>query len=234
MSGIIPKEEAGDFTRWQIGSFDTPATARPKARPPAPPPEPVKVDTTPQLQLPTEEELARIHEEARAAGYQTGYDAGLAEGLKTAEDRISQATATEAAQIATLTESLQRSLEQLDQDVADHLLALATEIAAQVIRGTLKLREDALLPVVREAIAALPIHHAHVTLRLHPDDAERVRKLMGEQLAQSGTQVLEDNDMAPGGCIVRAGNCEVDAAIETRWKRVLETIGMAPEKWTSN
>lgn len=240
MSGIIPKEQLGGFTRWQISDFDgrkresnpQPATLRPTEPAPlmATPPAPAPVfEEVPAIALPTAEELERIYEEARASGYQAGFDEG-----RQAADSAARATAEEQArQFGSLLDSLRQSLQQLDQDVADQLLGLATEIAAQVLRGSIAGRQDVLLPVVREAIAALPIHHAHITLRLNPKDAGRVKELLGEQFAQTGTQIIEDAAVSPGGCHVRAGASEVDATIETRWKRVIEAIGATPQAWLS-
>lgn len=235
MSGIIPKEDAGSFQRWQIGSFDTPGTPRPQAQdlPVAAPPKPEDIGEPVAFELPTAEAIERIHEEARTSGYQAGYDAGYAEGRQAGEEAAREAATGQAERLLSMAESLRQSLGEFDHAVAGELLSLATAIAAQIVGGTLKVREDALLPVVREAIAALPVNHSHVVLRLHPEDAANIRALLGEQLTQTGTQLVEDSDISPGGCIVRAGSSEIDATIETRWKRVLETIGATPEAWTS-
>jgi len=233
MSEIIPKEKQASFQRWQLSSFDQPKPA--PASPPAPqitsetsiePP----VEEIPQFSLPTAEDIERIHEEARNTGYQDGYE----EGRKTAEQACHETARTEAERFFKLTDSLQKALDELDQNVAEQLLALATEVAAQVIRSSISVKTDLLLPIIREAITALPVHHTHLSLRLNPLDAELVRPLLGEQLAQSGAQIIEDSEISPGGCQVRAGSSEVDATIETRWKRVLEAIGTEPQAWLNN
>jgi len=88
-----------------------------------------------------------------------------------------------------------------------------------------------LLPVIREAISALPIHHAHIALHLNPVDAPHIRNRIGEQFNQTGGQIIEDAEITVGGCLVKAGASEVDATTETRWKRVLEAIGVDPQDW---
>lgn len=233
MSGIIPKEEGGTFQRWQIDSFDTPGTAFRRA-PAAPAPAPVKtptpapkIETPPPIPLPTAEEIERIHEEARDAGYREGYEAGQRAG----EEAGQAAAKTQAEEFQRLYENFRQALSVMDQEVAEQLLALSIEIASQVVRGAIAVKQDLLQPIVREAIAALPIHHTHLSLRLNPSDAAKIRPLIGEQLAQSGAQIVEDPEITPGGCLVRAGTSEVDATIETRWKRVLEAIGTNPQEW---
>ncbi|MFZ2267901.1 MAG: flagellar assembly protein FliH [Azonexus sp.] len=228
MSEIIPKEKLVGFQRWQIDSFDQPKPAaapalQATAETSAPQPE----EAAPQFSLPTADDIERMHEEARTTGYQDGYE----EGLRSGEQACRDAAKAEAERFRGLTDGMQKALDELDQNVAEQLLALATEIAAQVIRSSISLKGDLLLPIIREAITALPLHHTHLNLRLNPQDAALVRPLLGEQLAQSGTQIIEDSEISPGGCQIRAGSSEVDATIETRWKRVLEAIGAEPQAW---
>jgi flagellar assembly protein FliH len=229
---IIPKEELANFQRWQAGSFDKkPATS------PAPAPvvaeaavraaAPVAEAAPPTSQLPTAEEIESIHETARAQGY----EAGLAEGKAAGEHLAVEAAEANAQRFNALLENLKLSLKGLDQTVADQLLALAIEIAAQLTRGSISAKTDILLPIIREAITTLPMHHAHVVLRLNPVDAENVRTLLGDEFAQTGTQIVEDHEVSLGGCLLEAGSSEVDASIETRWKRVLEAIGTEPQAW---
>lgn len=224
---VIPKEDLGSYQRWQLGSFDrqpAPAAA------PQPAAEPVLTPASspePELRLPTAEDLERMLEDARSQGYATG----LAEGREAAAAEARLAGEEFAARYGALIGGLQQSLRELDQSVAEELLGLAVEIAGQITRAHIAVREDALLPIIREAIASLPMHHAHITLRLNPADAADVRRLMGDELSQSGTQIIEDKSISSGGCLLQAGTCEIDATLETRHKRVLETIGAEPQAW---
>lgn len=228
MSGYIPKEELGSFQRWQIDSFDRPAAS--KAPPPKPAPAapaPAIEEPAPQHPQPDPAELARIHEAARAQGYEEGYEAGRQAG-----EQLGQELAiAQMQQLASLNENFRQAITGMEQEVADQLLNLAVEIAAKMVGSAINVKDDLLQPIVREAIAALPLHHTHVTLRLNPEDAEKVRQHMGEQLAQQSTQIVEDSGISPGGCLVRSGASEIDATIETRWKRVLEAIGVEPREW---
>ncbi|MDR1995076.1 flagellar assembly protein FliH [Azonexus sp.] len=229
----ISRKEPVSFRRWEADSFDQKKPEPPPAAPPRPEePPPAAVPTTkpepePALRLPTAEDIERLREEARAAGYA----AGLAEGRTTAAEENRLIAVETARQFGELTDNLKHSLEQLDQTVAEQLLALAVEIAAQVTRGQIAVREDALLPVVREAITALPLSHGEMTLRLNPADAANLHRLLGDELSQDGMQIVEDDSISIGGCLLQAGTSEIDARIETRWKRVLETIGAAPRAW---
>lgn len=212
MSGFIPKEKLTAYQRWELAAFDEAERTSQTAEP---------VDAPPEIVLPTAEDIERIHSEAQEAGYaaghSTGYEAGLAEARAQAD------------QIAALGDNLRQQLQLLDQEVSESLLAVAIETARQVLRQSLKLRPELLLPVVREAIASLPLHHGHPALFLTPSDAALVRQHLGEQLSHNGWRILEDSSLTCGGCRIESGASEVDATLETRWRRVLEAIGTSAD-----
>lgn len=231
MSGYIPKEHLDAYRRWQVESFDPPPPEPEEPPLPPPEPEPELVDDGSELVanigLPTAEDIERIHNEAHQAGYQTGFDEGREEGYRQGVE----AAQAEAQRIAALADNVENALAAIDQSVADEVLALALEVAHQVLHGAVAARPDHLLPVIREAMTALPLHHGHVSLHVNPAEAELVRQHLGEQFLHSGWRIVEDREIEAGGCFIRAGSSEVDATIQTRWKRVLEAIGANPEAW---
>ncbi|MBS1159878.1 MAG: Flagellar assembly protein FliH [Proteobacteria bacterium] len=228
MSGIIPKDQLANCQPWQIGSFDRkPMPQGAPSSAPAPTVQPPAGEAVALPVLPTAEEIEKIYEEARGSGYQAGFDEGRVAGEQAGRESVQ----LEAERISALVSNLQKALRDVDQTVAEQLLDLALEVAAQLTRGSIKADNAALLPIVREAIAALSIHHTHITVHLNPTDAALVRARIGEQLTQSGSQIIEDAEITRGGCLVKAGASEVDATIETRWKRVLEAIGVEPQNW---
>jgi flagellar assembly protein FliH len=154
-----------------------------------------------------------MRDEARQEGYKAGYAAGQA---------AAQAEANRLADAAT---SLEQALAEFDQQVADELLALATEIARQVVREEISARPDTIVKVVQEALAQLP--HQHATIFLHPDDASLVRSYVGDALAHAGHRLLEDARLSPGDCILESGSSQSDATLATRWRRVIETLGLS-------
>jgi flagellar assembly protein FliH len=195
-----------DCRPWQPAEFGSGRAAR--VQPAAASPQSVR--------LPTADEVEQIHQEAHRAGYAAGYEEG------TARARV------EALQLHTLAENLGRALGELDQQVADELLALAAEIARQVVREAVATKHQVMLAVVREALAQLP--HQHAAIHVNPGDLQLMRQHIGEQLTHGGHRLFEDPSVARGGCRIEAGGSQIDATIETRWRRVLEGIGK-PDEW---
>jgi flagellar assembly protein FliH len=66
----------------------------------------------------------------------------------------------------------------------------------------------------------------HPRLILHPDDATLVREQLGDQLSQSDWKIHEDAQIKRGGCRIEANGSEIDASMETRWQRIVATIGL--------
>ena len=225
MSSNVPKENLTAYQRWELAAFDEAeqaAALEPRLAPtPAKPGSPVERDDATPLVLPTAGEIERMHIDA----HQQGYAAGHAEGIAAARDS--------AARIDAVMTSLQQALGELDQQVAEQLLATAVEIASQMLRQSLRVKPELLLPVVREAIATLHPHLGHPALFAHPDDAALIRKHLGDQLTQNNWRIIEDGTLSSGGCRVELGASEVDATLETRWRRVIESIGISQE-WLSD
>ena len=230
MTNWIPKEKLTAYQRWEVAAFDEqerttaapPPTALPTSQPPENPPvevalEPESEPQEPPLALPTAAAIERMHREAHASGYADGYQEG------------SLAAQAGVARITILMDHLQQALAGIDQAVADQLLALAIEIANQVLRQSLRVQPDLLLPIVKEAVTTLHAHHGQPLLFVHPDDAMLVRSHLGDQLSHNHWRIVEDATLTAGGCRVELGESEVDATVETRWRRVIEAIGVSDE-----
>lgn len=201
---IIPKENLTAWQRWELGSFDqkrSAAGALPKAA---------------GGQLPTADDIERIHRDAHKQGYDAGYEEG------TARVRM------EAMRLHTLVEQLEAALTVFDRQVAEELLGLSLEVARQVVRQTIAARPNLILDVVRDALAQLP--HQHAAIYLHPEDVSLVRSYLGEQLAHAGHRIFEEATLSRGGLRMEAGGSHLDASVAGRWRRVLEGIG-ADEDW---
>lgn len=193
------------WERWELASFDVETQAANVAAEAAD-----AQARAAQAEL-DREEIERICAEARQEGRQAGYAAGQA------------AARAEAERLARAADELEQALKGFDQHVADELLALAIEIARQVVRREVTVQSDAILQVVHDALAQLP--HQHATIYLNPDDASLVRSYAGDALAHAGHRILEEARLKPGDCLLESGSSQIDATTATRWRRVVENLG---------
>ncbi len=163
--------------------------------------------------LPTAAEMERVHQQAREEGRAAGYQ----EGRKRGE--------ADAQRLAALLASAQAGLSQLDQAVADQLLALALEIARRIVSEALAARPELICPVVQEAVRCLPEFEQPVRILLHPEDAALVQSQLAAQAAAGGWLIAADGAIERGGCRLRTATTEVDATLSGRWQRVLAALG---------
>ncbi|QID17259.1 flagellar assembly protein FliH [Nitrogeniibacter mangrovi] len=217
-------QAAGAYRRWDPPSFDAPPEPEPapvELDSPEPPPEPEtfepEADAEPPFKLPTAEDIERIHDEARKEGYAAGYEEATARGRM------------EALQLHTLVENLDAAMTQLDQDVAEEVLALSLEVARQMVQHSMHEHPAMVVDVVREALHHLP--QGRALIHLNPEDASLVREYLGEQLKHNEHRLVEDDTVARGGCRVEAAGSMVDATVQTRWRRIMENLGRDDTEW---
>ena len=209
----------------------SPPGASPAAAPASVPP--AELSLPPDFHLPTAEEIERMHEEVRAAGFAEGREAGHAEGLEAGRaEGYAEGKAhaeAEAARLTSLADGLDEALHAFDNEVAEEIMALAIEMARRMVRITLAEHPDTVLETVRSALLQLPQGHAQI--HLHPDDMALVRQHLGEQLSHGGHRLQEDARLQRGECRIDGQGAQVDATLETRWRRVLESIGHDRARW---
>ena len=203
------------WERWELASFDEETKKLSLVHPHNPAEEKVFA-----VRLPTATEIEQIMQQAREEGFAKGKDEGFQTGFKEGQKQ----PLAEAQRLAQAASKLERALDELDATVADELLALAVEIAREVIRQELTSNPASLLNVVHEALEELP--HQHAVIYLHPEDAELLRFHLGDQLAHGGHRIHEDLELARGDCVLEAGGTQVDATVAMRWRRVLDGLGI--------
>jgi len=166
------------------------------------------------VMLTTADQVEKIHQQAQQEGRQAGYD----EGRKRA--------AAEAARLSQVMAAFTRETADLDQQLAQGTLDLALEVARQLLRTALDVKPDLILPVIQEAMRSMAMMGDERYLRLHPEDAKLVRQHMDEMLGSSGWKIVEDAAVPRGGCRTSTAQGELDATLDTRWRKIVATLGV--------
>ncbi|MCX8049936.1 MAG: flagellar assembly protein FliH [Methylohalobius sp.] len=171
------------------------------------------------------EGYAKGSQEGYQAGYDKGFQQGYREGKEKAEGQAKaqaeQALASEVAYLRQLMKALIDPLEQVDAQVEQELIALAMLTAKHLIRRELKTDPGQIVAVVREALALLPVARRHVTLVLHPKDAELVRGALDLGQSKVAWKIVEDPTLTRGGCRVETETSRIDATVENRLSAVI-------------
>jgi flagellar assembly protein FliH len=177
----------------------------------------------------SEEELEAIREAARQQGYAEGFEAGQSNGHASGyEDGLALGRAEAAAELThlqSIAASFGDAVTQADEAIAADVLELALHLAKNMVRTAFQVRPELILPVVREAVDYLPTLQQPALLILNPEDALIVRGSIGHELEKSGWRIIEDGNMARGGCRIDTASNQIDAQIASRWQRLSHALG---------
>ncbi|HSI21459.1 MAG TPA: flagellar assembly protein FliH [Methylophilaceae bacterium] len=187
--------------------------------------EPVALDAVDvdvqQVKLPTAEALEDIHRQAHQEGYDLGYSEGQAAGYRQGAAKSEE----EFLHLKELLASVEDAIQQFGKSTSEELLSLSLEISKQILRQSLKVRPELLLPIVRNVMESIPQHSQHPHLHLHPEDAVLVKTHMQNEIALGGWKIVEDQRIARGGCRIETTAAEIDATLANRWERLAVALG---------
>ena len=172
--------------------------------------------TAPAPPTPPAEDPQAVRERAYREAYAAGLEAGRAAG--------SAELAARAAQFDALCGALARPLAEVGTALEAELAALVTTLVRHLVRRELRADPSAIVAVVRDAVALLPVSQQRPRIHLHPDDAALVRELLHLEGEERAWSLIEDPAVSRGGCRVRTEDSAVDATLETRLARLCATV----------
>jgi flagellar assembly protein FliH len=155
-----------------------------------------------------EQRLARLEREA----YEKGFEQGRKDGMALEKRQMEE----QGKQLAALIEALGRLKEQIYTQAERELVKLSLAIAKKIIRSEVKAGNHLIEEPIRSAMKLL-VDRSHVRIRISPADMEEVTRLVPALAAgaQAGRlQIVEDNAVERGGCILETGFGSVNAGIE--------------------
>ena len=148
---------------------------------------------------------------------------GMEEGRREAAALLEGERVALKALIASMNEVMQ----DFEQSLANDVLSMSLELAKLIIRQSLRVKPEAIIAVVREAVESLPGVSDQTVLLVHPADAVLIRMVAENDraLGELPWKIVEDEHIERGGCRLETPTTEVDATLETRWRRVLAALG---------
>ena len=190
----------------------------------SPPPQPDRLfvlQPEPQPTLPEpapqEDEGAKL-EELRRQAFEDGYRDGRSQGEKDARKEL----AGELEKLQALARSVREALAQGIEGVEDALVEIAFAAACKVL-GRAAATEEGVRAMVREAMSEVRSREG-VVLRVSPREHAALQAELGAEL-----QVLADERVAAGGCLIETTGGTLDARLEVQLRRLADTLGRARE-----
>lgn len=229
---IISAEDLGECKPFSLGALgsgpDTPLKRRAVVQRGEAPPAAQQVDEALRR-----EQLARQREQQLRASFDAGYREGMEAGRAAAAQQYEQEQralgATLRQRVEMLAASLEAELDAFQATGADRLLDLGIEIARQTVRHAITYDRDMIVAVVQESLAQLHDENTPAALSLNPADVPLVETHLAALLARRQITLQPDPSIAIGGCRLASTLAEVDATIESRWRRTLAALGRTPD-----
>lgn len=241
--------ETEAWRRWEMESVELPAEAH----------EPPEASDEESISLPAHilEEIAWLksqakkegQEQGRAEGHKEGYRQGLAEGraqgleegrAQGAEEGRKEALGegqarnqAEVEKLAALLHDSAEALHDIEAETGQALVRLAISISQQVIRSTLSVEPEKILDTIQDVLHMDGGQEGLLRLRLHPDDLALVQPHLADDPAARHWRLQADPTIERGGCIADTALGSIDATLQTRWQRVVGSLGHNMP-WTSS
>lgn len=205
---VILKEDQSACQPWEMTSFDVSEHS-------------VTNQDCTGITLPTIERITEIEEQARQEGYDAGHAEGWGKGL--AEGR--EEAARETARLRELADTFSIEVGKADETISQQVLDLSLDFARALIKSSLTINPELVIPIVKEAVRYLPALHQPALLYLNPDDMVLVQEKIGDELTKTGWQITGDAQLERGGCRVDTAHNQIDASLPTRWQRLTAALG---------
>ncbi len=181
------------------------------------PSQPEEIDP---LSLPgVAERLAHLEQEA--------YEKGFAQGQKDGMELGRQQYESMAARLKDLVQSLEGEIERHVLALEGPVFELVKVIAEKVIQREISLGPEVLTTCIREALTHV-VEQSRVRLHLNPEDIEYMdevlQELSGEFSKVKDFELVPDENVARGGCLLETDFGLVDATYERKWREILRRL----------
>jgi len=217
-SRFIPREEISEVSAWHFSAVDGSDQQ----------PEPVTAieDQSEPDNTVLEQALQAAREQAFAEGFAHGHAVGEKEVREALEAHARKSVEENAQRMAQLLQNTRDHLKQNEEKISRQMLELACDLARQVVRQELRQNTQHLLPVISEALAQLVDDGLPATVRMHPNDLALMKGALQDSLGDQCPELVADNAISPGGCLVESASTSVDATMEKRWMRAIANLGL--------
>ena len=175
--------------------------------------------------------------EIQEAAYQQAYELGREEGHNDAFTKVSAEIKERMDTLDQLLSSVTQLKKELEHHNESHLVKLAFQMAARLARHEVKVDNDIVVQVLKEAVA-LSQDEENITVRVSPDQfdfLENLKKQTGREFDFMKKIRFEPSpDITAGGCVVETNYGEVDARLEQRieqlWIALSENMPKVKDK----
>ncbi|HEY66043.1 MAG TPA: hypothetical protein G4O02_15885 [Caldilineae bacterium] len=158
-----------------------------------------------------------LEKEAEERGYRAGYDRGYAAGHAEGMEAARRALDDEVRKVRAVAQAIAQARQELLTSLEPEIVSLALAIAKKVIGEEAQHNENVIAHMVQKAVRQLG-QRGPYRIRLNPLDAQRLmdRWKAQDELDGAEWELIPDERISVGGCVLECGAASVDARLEVQ------------------
>ena len=161
-----------------------------------------------------------------AAAFQDGLAEGRYQAGAEAAEREKQLGLSAQQRWSGLLDGLAGGIAEIESAMADRLLDLTAALATRIACREISLTRERIEPVLADALKLIAGACRQLEVTAHPADCEAIDAWLRPQCGDGTLAIRADPSVAPGGCVLRAGDAVLDATLQTRIARTLAAVGI--------
>lgn len=205
---LIHSQEANSFENWKAPTVEGYLSGNDAIH--------SKPPTAKELQGLQKEAYDESYKKGLAEGRQRGYEEGVEKGQKEFSCKIEL--------LMSCISTFSQPFEDLDDEMEQNMVELCVAIARQIVKREFHQDPGEVVAVIREGIKSLPISSRHVSIYLHPEDAELVRSALSLKDDDRKWSIEEDLSLLRGDCRIETESSVIDATIDNRLSAIAANI----------
>ncbi len=183
----------------------------------------------------SQRQAQQLISEASDRGYREGYARGMTEGVEAGRAKgYAEALAAGAERLTKLQQAWSEVASQWESQRKDMareanqaVLHLALALAERVVHRVLEVDRSVIVEQVANALSHV-LRPMDPMVKINPADRALLDEAMPQLLREFNqfehVHLVEDESVAPGGCVVATGQGLIDAQIETQLERIVEMM----------
>jgi len=152
-------------------------------------------------------------------GYKTGYQTGIEkQNLELKKDELSLKD-----RMHKLITDFELGLESFDNVIVSHLMQLVLQISRKITGENPVLNNIILFKKIKKIIKLHPILSNKPKLRINPNDKLLIERHFGNIFYHYNWNILYDDNVSQGGCILESEKINLDATTSLLWKQLYQS-----------
>jgi len=188
-------------------------------------------ETGEQLRRQMDEMRQSVEKQAHAEGLAQGRADGLEQGRTKARqevfDTLQPRLEEAAAALSQAAQAFDAQRTQTRRDAERTVVQFALKLAEKLVHRAIEVDQEVVVDQVAGALG-LVLRPMNVAVRVHPDDQALVQEALPDLLRNlrqlDHVDVIDDDTINRGGCIVTYGQGCIDATIEKQMTRIVEQM----------